>query len=93
MDYRHLSPPPPRAQKEITKPRRHARLTWLVVVGVILFAMYLANGMSPVFSWEGLLQAWGIRNKERFTMLATLGVIGCAMCLLYRVLRSTSNDR
>ena len=73
-------------------PKRRLRLTWIVAVGVILFAMYLAAGLTPSFTWAGILEAANILNTERFTMLATIGVIGAVICLVWRVLRSKDND-
>jgi hypothetical protein len=73
-------------------PRGRPRLTWLAVLGVILFAMYLANGMTPSFSWQGLMDLWSIHDTDRFTMLATFGVIGVVVCLVMRVLRNTNDE-
>ncbi len=88
----------PPTQKQFVPPsagpgrKRRIRLTWIVIVGVILLAMYLAAGLKPSFSWEGLLDMWGIRNKARFTMLATLGTIGCVICLIVRIVRNREDD-
>ena len=73
------------------KPPSRKRFRWTLFLGipaVVLFLMWLAQGLDPSFSWSGILQAANVRDTERFTMLATLGVLGCAICLVWRVLRS-----
>ena len=74
------------------KPRWRLRWRWVGVLALILAAMWLADGLTPSFSWMGVIRAAGVRNVESFTMLATLGVIGVAMCLVIRVLRPRDKD-
>ena len=86
------SPPPFTPPSQGPTPKRRLRLTWIFMVGVILFAMYLAAGLTPSFTWAGILEAANILNTERFTTLATLGVIGVVICLVMRIVRRGKDD-
>ena len=74
------------------KPRWRFRWGWLGILGLILGAMWLAAGLTPSFSWRSVIRAVGVRHVELFTMLATLGVLGVALCLVIRVLRPKDED-
>ena len=74
------------------KPRWRFRWTWAGILGLLLAAMWLTDGLTPSFSWHRVIREAGVRNVESFTMLATLGVIGVALCLAIRVLRPRDED-
>ena len=84
---------PPRQRVVYVKPRRHRRpkrpFRWYVVLIplLILFVMWLAEGLRPALSWNDFMDVLGIRQRERWSQLAALGVIICATLAILRVLR------
>ena len=71
------------------RPRRKKHLRWelFVLPAVIISAIWLVRGIEPC-SWEGFLDAIGIRNKPRFSSLFVLGILACAICAIARVLKN-----
>ncbi len=73
----------------IIRPKRRRRFNWAIVAipGAVLLAMWFASRISIGFSWDSLLTAWHIHDKERFTQLACLGVLCVAVCAIARLAR------
>jgi hypothetical protein len=73
----------------IIRPKRRRRFNWTIVAvpAAVLFAMWVANGIQIGFSWDSLLTAWRIHNKERFTQLACMGLLAVAVVAIARILR------
>lgn len=81
----------------IVRPRRRRRrrgFRWSLVIvpGVILLLIWMASGIEVGFSWDELLDDWGVVNKGRFTRLAVLGVVICGIVAVLRVLRGPGQD-
>ena len=54
--------------------------------------MWLADGLEPSFAWFEFLKVAGIQNQEKFTMLATVGVLVVVILIIMRVLRPSDDD-
>ena len=83
---------PPRRQAASVRPRRRRpkrRFRWcfILVPLLILFVMWVAKGIEPALSWDEAMDALGVRNRERWTQLATLGALVTAGVAILRVLR------
>ena len=87
------SPP----QQQIPGRRRTRRrcFHWFLVLVplVILFFMWLAQGIEPSLHWTQLLDLLGVKNRDRYTRLFTLGCIATAFVAILRILKGhRSND-
>jgi hypothetical protein len=67
------------------RPRRKFRWYLLTIPLVLFAAKWLAQGIEPAFTWEGVLDALRVRDRERLTQLATLGVLITTAIAIYRV--------
>lgn len=62
------------------------RWSVLIVLAVLAFFMWLAQGIHPAFSWPQLLNAINIeKTQERYSQLASLGVIAISITLIARI--------
>lgn len=87
-------PYPSRPRVVYVRPRRRPRKRrlrgrWylLLVPLLILSAMWLAQGLEPARSWNEVMISFGVRDRERYTQLATLGVLIVAALAVWRVLQ------
>ena len=73
----------------IVRPKRRRRFNWAIVAvpAAILLAMWAASGIQIGFSWDYLLTIWHIKNKQRFTQLACMGLLAVAVVAIARILR------
>lgn len=82
--------PSPRVVYVRRRPRRpRRRFHWflLAVPLVILSAVWLGQGIQPAATWEEVMDALNVRSRERYTQLATLGVLITAGLAVSRVVR------
>lgn len=63
-------------------------LLWIPIA--CLFLAWMFSGVRSGFSWEDVMQTMNVRNEERFTRLAVLGVVLIAITAIWRLCR---NDR
>jgi len=80
---------PPKQKRPIVRPPRRRRFRWsLVLVPLaVLLAGWIAKSIRLGFSWGELLDSWGIVHRERYTLLACLGIACVAVVAIVRVLR------
>ena len=79
--------PPPRR-------RRRPPFRWGLFVGLPLLLAVLVwvfNSVKAGFTWNDLLDRWGIVEQKRFSLLALLGVMACCVCAIARALRNPSD--
>lgn len=68
-------------------PRRKPSFCWEIVVVptlVILFIWFTRH--IDADSWEDFLVYIGVRNRERFSMIAVAGILVCTACIIARIL-------
>lgn len=70
------------------RPRRRWRFRWGIVwvLGTIFLAAWLVSGIRPAVSWDDIMDLLRVRNRERYTQLAVLGVTICGGLGIARVL-------
>jgi len=71
------------------RPKVKRRFRWelLLVPLAILFAFWFLGAIAtPTFTWQGVMDAIGVKNKPRYTMLAVLGVTVTAIVAIARIL-------
>ena len=97
---RHFMMPSQRPQSQqpiVIRPakrRTKRRFRWylLFVPLVILFAVWLAQGIQPAFSWDDVMDHLNVRDRQRYTQLAVLGVLITTAVAILRVLRGSRDD-
>ena len=70
------------------------RFRWslLAVVILVLVTVWIAEAAHPAFQWTDLLRGLHIRNRERFTQLATLCLLCVSALLIVRVATAGLGD-
>jgi hypothetical protein len=63
------------------------------VIFALLLAAWLASGATPAITWDGVMDLLNVKNRERYTQLAVLGVTICAALAIARVLRTARKDK
>jgi len=88
-------PSPPPAPPPCPRPRRRWRKRWeyLWVVLAVLLVAWALTGVQPAFTWDEVMSALGVRDREMYTRLAVLGLILIAVVWIRRVLRDEKKDR
>ena len=69
-------------------PQEPPRFRWgcIWVVVAIALAMWLAAGSKPAITWDSVMDLLHVKNRERYTQLAVLGVLICGACAVARIL-------
>ncbi len=67
--------------------RRSRRFRWeLIVLPASLYGLWwLLSTIKPAFSWDDFLNLIHIKDKQRFSQLAILGISICSICAVMRV--------
>lgn len=89
--------PPMQQMQQVPPPRRRRRrrFRWELFVGLPLLLLALAwicNSVEVGFSWDELLNKWGIVRKRRFSILACLGCVAVTVVAIGRVLQGDKKD-
>jgi hypothetical protein len=76
--------PPPQPVR-----RRRTRIKgWILGVPLLLAVFFwLYRSVDVAVSWEDIMDRLGVRDRERYTRLAILGITICCLCAIARVLR------
>ena len=66
-----------------------AQIRWTVVVIALtcIVLLWFLSGVETVYSWEDVLDALRIHNRERYTRTAALGVLAIVVVSLLRLFR------
>jgi len=79
-------------QPIVVRPRR-SKPTWrfrweiLWVLLAILLGLWLLSGVEPAGTFEDIMYALNVRNTDRYSRLAIIGILACGICAIVRVLR------
>ncbi len=68
------------------RPRTTVRWSVLLVPLAILFAAWVISGIQPAGTWKEVMDFLHVKNRERYTQLACLGVALIAIVAIARVL-------
>jgi len=80
--------PEPQPSQEKESPRYGLRPEWVLVPLVLLGMGYLLkNTSSSVISWDRCMDALGVHNKARYTMLGQLCLLLILVVGTYRIFR------
>lgn len=82
----YLKPPP---RKQRARARRRLRWNLLLVPVVILFASWLADGIEMAVTFDDLMNAAGIREKEAFAKYLTLAIVLATIVIILRIARGS----
>jgi hypothetical protein len=85
---------PGQKQAVVVRPRPKGRKRfrwWLIWLPTsILCLAWLASGIHVDHAWDDVMTALGVHNRERYSMLAVLGLACVAIVTVARILRSGS---
>jgi hypothetical protein len=73
-----VSLPPPR-------PRHRLRASLVLVPMSLLLAAWVLNRVQPAMRWPDILQLLGVRDRQRFSMLAVLILTLAAIWFVKRI--------
>lgn len=85
-------------QPMVVRPRRKKpkwRFRWeiLWIMLAIVFGTWLLSGIEPAATWEDIMDdALNVRDTDRYSRLAILGVLACGICAIVRVLRPKKDE-
>jgi len=70
------------------KPRPRPRFRWSIVLVplALLFAAWVLGNSRPAGTWHEIMECLHVRNAERYTRLACLGVLVVCIVLVVRIL-------
>lgn len=70
------------------RPQRRVFRWWLILVPLLLlFIMWLGQGLTPALSFDELADACGTTSRGKFAQLVALGVLISTGLVVLRVLR------
>ena len=72
------------------KPPRRKRLrreALFVLLAIVLF-LWTLRGIVPSCTWHDVQDLLGVQNRERYTLLACLGIACVTVCLVARLVRN-----
>ena len=77
-------------------PRKRYRFRWGIIWGLLalLVAAWLLQNITcePSVTWEGVMDALRIKNRERYTQLACWGIALCGVAAVVRILRKNKGE-
>jgi len=78
-----------------TSKREKGEFRWPIiwVIAALLLAAWLASGVRPAITWNGVMDVLRVKNRERYTQFAVLGVAICTVLGIARVLRAAKKNR
>jgi apolipoprotein N-acyltransferase len=74
------------------RPKEQKRFRWWLIwlPASIICLAWLMNGIHVGHAWDGVMSALGVHNRERYSLLAVLGLVCVAAAAVARILRSGS---
>ena len=68
--------------------RKRGEFRWgiVFVIAILLLLAWMASGARAGLSWDRVMDFLHVKNRERYTQLAVLGVAICAILGIARVL-------
>ena len=77
----------PRRRQQARPQRWRPKWSILLVPVAILLGAYVIAHVEPAFTWDDVMDALDIENRERYTMLMCLGLFIVGIVSIARVLR------
>ena len=76
-----------RRRRYVVRRRQRRHFHWWLIVPIlpVLFLMWLSP--QPSFTWSTVMDLLNVSDRERYTKLALLGVIGTTVVAILRVVR------
>jgi Ni/Fe-hydrogenase subunit HybB-like protein len=78
----------------MSRPRKKARFKWGIVIvpAVLLLAYWVGANIAVGVSWNSVMGALHVHNRQRYTQLACLGLVCVAVVAIARILRKKKDD-
>jgi hypothetical protein len=83
-------PVPPVRPTRRVRWRRRWEYLWIILA--VLLVAWLLTGVEPAFTWDEVMSALGVRDREMYTRLGVLGLVLIAIVWIRRVLRDDRRD-
>ena len=74
------------------KPKRRFRWAFVLVPAAVLLVLWIISGIEPAGSWDDVMDFLKVRNRERYTLLACLGLVIVAIAAIARIMRGPDQD-
>jgi len=82
----------PRSSRK-PKPKWRFRWAFVLVPAAVFLALWIISGIEPAGTWDDLMDFMKVRNRQRYTLLACLGLVIVAIVATARVLRPSEDDQ
>ncbi len=94
QDYQGRRPVPPRPQRRgPRRPRWEFRwVPFVIIPGTLLLTLWLINGAEPHWAWDDVMTYLRVNDRQQYTQLACLGLIGIAIAAIARIARGPRDE-
>jgi predicted phage tail protein len=77
------------------RPKGRKRFRWWLIwlPASIICLAWLMSGIHVGHARDGIMSALGVHNRERYSLLAVLGLVSVAVVAVARILRKKPNDQ
>ncbi len=86
--------PPQQAYRRRRKQTRRRKFNWafVLVPAAVLILLWIISGIEPAGTWDDVMDFLKVNNRERYTMLACLGLLCVAIVWIARIFGKDKED-
>jgi len=92
MARRPHRPKNPAPQQPPPAPQWQFRWGLVLIPAVILLVAWFFHGVDLSGAWQDIMDLLHVRNKQRYSMLAVLGLVTVAIVLITKVLSKKEDE-
>ena len=76
------------------RPRKKWQFRWqfLLIPLALITAVWFLGRIDPAITWDEVMDALGVRNRERYTQLAVMGIALIGVATIWRIIRGSRNE-
>jgi len=82
----------PRLRRRRRRSRRRFNKAFLLVPAAVLILLWLIGGIEPAGTWDDVMDALNVQNRERYTMLMCLCLVCVAVVTTCHIFRKSKDE-